>query len=408
VQIFIKLAWRNILRNKRRSLLAGLAIGVGLASLMWLDALILGMQASMLHSATSSFMGEAQIHAEGFRESFEVENTIVGGPEVAQAVRRDPLVRDAAPRTLSLSMISSPANMATVTLVGVDTDLEPALSDVDVALIAGSYLSPDGKGEVIIGNKLAELLEVEQGDRVVVTAAQAYTGDLSQELFRITGIYHFNIDALDRGMAFVRLPVAQRLLGLGEDFHELAIVFHDMNTASRDDLPFWDRFSQQGNEAVGWKTLLPEMSAAFELVGVQTLILGLILFAIVALGIMNTLFMSMYERMFEFGVLRAVGTPPVAMGRLVMFESSALGLIGVLCGAVLGLLVILICRQTGLDYSGVEFAGATMREALYPIFRARQFILYPAVVLVLTTLIGLYPAAYAARLVPAVAMRRAM
>jgi ABC-type antimicrobial peptide transport system permease subunit len=112
--------------------------------------------------------------------------------------------------------------------------------------------------------------------------------------------------------------------------------------------------------------------------------------------------------MFEFGVLRAVGTPPVAMGRLVMFESSALGLIGVLCGAVLGLLVILICRQTGLDYSGVEFAGATMREALYPIFRARQFILYPAVVLVLTTLIGLYPAAYAARLVPAVAMRRAM
>ena len=107
MQIYVKLAWRNVLRNKRRSLLAGLAIGVGLASLMWIDALILGLQASMLHSATSSFMGEAQIHAQGFRESCEVENTVVAGPEVAQAVRRDPLVRDVALRTLSISMMSS-------------------------------------------------------------------------------------------------------------------------------------------------------------------------------------------------------------------------------------------------------------------------------------------------------------
>jgi ABC-type lipoprotein release transport system permease subunit len=406
VYIYLKLAWRNMLRNKRRSLLAGIAIGVGLASLMLTDAVILGMEESMLQSATDSFMGEAQIHREGFRESLEVEETVVDPEAVLAALTADSLVRHFTPRTLSLAMISSPANMSTVTLVGVDPRTERHLSEVDEALIEGDYLDPEQSGNLVIGRKLAELLEVELGDRIVITVAQAHTGDLSQELFRVSGIYDFNVDELDRAMAFIHIGKAQTMLGLPGEFHQVAISFVDRHYAGQLDLYFWDRFSQGGNEAAGWRVLMPEMAAAFELTSFSTLIMGLILFGIVSLGIMNTLFMSMYDRMFEFGVMRAVGTRPLAMGRLVLFEACALALVGAVLGALIGWISIEIFTWTGLDYSGVEFAGATMREPMIPILRGQQFTMYPVLVFVVTALVGIYPAAYAARLVPAQAMRK--
>ena len=116
--------------------------------------------------------------------------------------------------------------------------------------------------------------------------------------------------------------------------------------------------------------------------------------------------MSLYERMFEFGVLRAVGTRPVAMGRLVVFEAAALAAISIVLGMLLGLLLLYIVSQTGIDYGGIEYEGVTFRKLLYPIIQVRQFIVYPLSALLFTILIALYPAAYAARLTPAKAMRK--
>jgi ABC-type lipoprotein release transport system permease subunit len=364
------------------------------------------MEESMLESATDSFMGEAQIHRDGFRESLEVEETVVDPEGVLKALAEEPIVSHFTPRTLALSMISSPANMSTVTLVGIAPRTEPDLSEIDEAMVEGRYLEPGAAGQLLIGRKLAELLEVELGDRIVITAAQAHTGDLSQELFRVSGIYHFNVDELDRAMAFIHIEKAQAMLGLPGDVHQVAIKFIDRHYAGQLDLPFWARFSQNGNEAAGWRVLLPEMAAAFELTSFSTLIMGVILFGIVSLGIMNTLFMSMYDRMFEFGVMRAVGTRPLAMGRLVLFEACALALVGAVLGALIGWLSIHVFAWTGLDYSGVEFAGATMREPMIPLLRAQQFTLYPVLVFLVTALVGIYPATYAARLIPAQAMRK--
>jgi len=404
--IFLKLAIRNLLRNKRRTFIAGIAIGIGLAALIFTDALIIGMEENMIASATESLLGDGQIHGKGFRESREIEMVIADLPQVTAQLEVDSLVRAYSKRVQAFAMISSPANVAAVGMVGVDPLAEREMSQIDDAIIAGEYLDPDKKRQLVIGTKLAEILEAELGDRIVLTVAQAHSGELSQEMFRVSGIYRFNIDEMDRAMAFVPLERAQAMLGLGDDVHEIALDLYDNSIGQDEQHPLWQHYSENGNEAVGWLVLLPELKLAFELSQFSTAILGLILFGVVAFGIVNTLFMSLHERMFEFGVLRAVGTRPLAMARLILFEAAALAVLSIILGAILGYLLTYIMGEVGIDYRGIEYSGVTFRELLFPVLELKQFIIYPLAVFAFTALVGLFPALTAARLKPAEAMRR--
>jgi ABC-type lipoprotein release transport system permease subunit len=406
VWLQIKLATRNIFRNKRRTFIAGFAIGIGLAALIFTDALVIGMENNMIASATESFMGEGQIHHTGFRESYDVEETIVDPDDIIRRLRQEPMVAHFTPRTLSFAMIASPANVSSVTMVGIDPETERYLSQIDEAMIKGDYFAGDDMRDIVIGSKLADILEADIGSRIVLTVAQANTGDLAQEMFRVSGIYHFNIREMDLAMAFVRLPKAQQMLNLDHGIHEIAIMFKNETFGRDKNDPFWLRYSGNGNEAVPWTVLMPMLAKSIEVSQFATFLVGVILFGVVALGIVNTLFMSLHERMFEFGVLRAVGTRAMAMGRLIMFEAGALALLSIILGAILGWIITHIVMLTGINYTGIEFAGVTFRQLLYPVLTFKQFVVYPAAVFVFTLLVALYPAAYAARLTPAKAMRR--
>jgi ABC-type lipoprotein release transport system permease subunit len=406
--LYLKLAIRNIFRNKRRTLIAGSAIGIGLAAIIFTDALMIGMEKNMIASATESFLGEGQIHHKNFRESFEVEKTIENKSELNKQLQEEKIVNRFTQRTISFAMITSPANLASVTMVGICPETEQYLSQIDEAIISGSYFSGESERAIIIGSKLAEILEVELGSRVVLTVAQAQSGNLTQEMFQISGIYHFNIKEMDQAMAFVHLSKAQEMLGLGDQIHEIALRFTQSSYARDQNLYFWERYSGGGNEAVSWTMLLPELEAAFELSQFGTYIVGLILFGVVALGIVNTLFMSMHERMFEFGVMRAVGTSPLRMAQLILLEAGALAVISIILGLIMGYVITWIFMNTGIDYTGIEFSGVTFRKLLYPVLKIEQFITYPLAVFFFTVLVGLIPALSAAKLSPAQAMRRSL
>jgi ABC-type lipoprotein release transport system permease subunit len=406
MSLLLKLAIRNIFRNKRRTFIAGSAIGIGLASLIFVDAIIKGMEHNMIASATESFLGDAEIHRAGFRETYDVDKTIESPAEVESRLEHDKIVARFAPRVLSYAMISSPANVSSVLMVGADPSKEKYLSDIDEAIVQGSFFESADPHDIVIGSKLAADLEATIGSRIVLTVAQAHSGDLSQEMFRVSGIFDMNIKEMDQGMVMVRLGEAQKMLGIGSNIHEIALRFVGMEYARDPNLPFWKEYSQSGNEAVGWPVLLPEMSAAFELSQFSTLIVAIILFGVVALGIINTIFMSLHERMFEFGVLRAVGTRAGGMARLILLESAALAVLSILIGVVLGYVITEIVMKTGIDYRGIEFSGVTFRRLLYPILEIKQFLLYPVAVFVFTVVVALYPATYAARMSPADAMRR--
>ena len=405
---YIKLAWRNIFRNKRRTIIAGTAIGIMLACLIFYDAVLIGMNENMIKSATSSFLGEAQIHAAGFRDTQEVEMTVHNPKQILEDLKSEPIVKSFTPRALGLAMITSPANVSSVLLAGIEPESEKALSKVDDAIREGDFFSGASKREIVIGSKLAEILEVELGDRIVITCAQAKTGDLAQEMFRVSGIYHFNIKEMDAGMAFVRLPKAQGLLGIGDNIHQIAVSFTKTEIASQADLPFWKTYSQDNNEAASWLTLMPQFKTILEMTGMFRGVLALILMVVVVFGIINTLFMSLYERLFEFAVLRAVGTRPWGVGKLMLFEAGALGILSGIVGVIMGFILTGIVVKTGIDYRGIEFAGATFQEILYPVMNIWQFIVYPAGVFIFTFLVGLYPAVVASRMSVTESLRKSL
>ncbi|MGD8922101.1 MAG: ABC transporter permease [Candidatus Zixiibacteriota bacterium] len=406
--LYIKLAWRNIFRNKRRTMIAGTAIGIGLASLIFTDALIVGMKENMIRSATDSFLGQGEIYRVGYQETQDVQKTIVDLGNVVRRLNEEPIVEHYSVRVMAQGMISSPANMSQAGLVGVEPHSERYLSQFDDAIIEGSYFEGDNPRDIVIGDEMADLLEVGIGDRTVLTVAQAETGELSQEMFRISGIFHMNVEEMDKGMALIRIKKARDMLNLPGKAHIIALKFTNISYGQDKNLPFWNEFSTDGNEAVGWPVLVPQLQAALQMSSFSTYLVGIILFSVVALGIINTLFMSLYERMFEFGVMRAVGTSPFAIGRLVVFEAGALAVLSIILGSILGLIVTLITAKTGIDYSGIEFAGVTFRELLYPVLEVKQFIEYPFWVFVITVVVGLYPAVYAAKLRPAEAMRKSV
>jgi ABC-type antimicrobial peptide transport system permease subunit len=142
--------------------------------------------------------------------------------------------------------------------------------------------------------------------------------------------------------------------------------------------------------------------------GISLFVMCLILASVVVFGIINTLFMSLYERMFEFGVLRAVGTRAAGVRKLVIFEAGALGIVSIILGVILGFVSTLLFTKTGIDYRGIEFAGTTIKDMLYPEMNVLQFIIYPIGVFIFMLIVGLYPAFVAGRMSIADALRKSL
>lgn len=404
----IKLAWRNVFRNKRRTIIASIAMGIGLAALLFTGSVMKGMESNMMRSATASFLGQGQIHGEDFRITQEVEKTVHNLSQMKTLLEGESLVDHYTCRTLAMGMITSPANVSAVLLVGVEPESEAFLSQMDDTIREGSFFAGDDSRDIVIGSKLAEILELGLGDRVVVTAARAHSGELSQEMFRISGIYRYDIRELDNGFAMIRLPLAQQMLGIGDGVHQLAFSFGDIKNSVDENLPLWQRLSTAGNEAVSWVKLLPQLKAISDMSNISIFILVVILGAVVTFGIINTLFMSLYERMFEFSVLRAVGTRVAGIRRLILFEAGALALISIVIGIILGYGLTLWVTATGIDYKGIEFAGTTIKDMIYPEMSLMHFVFFPLGVFLFTLLVAVYPAWVAGRMNITDGMRKSL
>ncbi len=405
--ILIKLAWKNILRNKRRTIIAATAISIGLAALIFVDAYMIGMKDNMVKTATASFLGDAQIHRQGFRDEQEVTLTIQEVETITRKLAKESIVQYFTRRTFASGMIRSAANMNSgIILIGIFPGTERFLSQIDDAIIDGNYFEGNSENDIVIGSKLAEILEVELGDKVPVTVSQAYSGEFSQVGFRVSGIFTFADEGMNSSMVFVRIHKAQEMLGIGNDVHEIAIKFTSTESSLDRELPFWDTYDIHGNEIVSWTEILPQINMLFDMSKYSKFIMGFILFIVVAFGIVNTLFMSLYERMFEFGVLRAVGTRPFGMARLILFEAGALAVVSIVIGVILGSLITGTLAHFGINFTGIEMMGVTIQEYIYPVFAVEQFIMYPISVFIFTIIAGLYPAWHVARMTPVDAMRQ--
>ncbi len=401
----LKLAWRNLFRNARRTILTVLLIGFSLAAMILADGSIAGMTRSMIDTVTETLFGEVQVHHPGYLESYEAALYIEEGAEVLAEVLRDPNVAAAAPRVQAAGMMSSPYNVIGGQVLGVDADAELGVSKIAEAVIEGRYLSGE-RSEVLIGAELQQQLEVELGDRLVITLAESDSGELAQALFRISGVLDFNMKELNEGVVVVNLPELQRVLAMEGHYHQIVVQLVDRDLADDPAMSLYG-MNSDSVEVVSWLDANPQISAILGMTTYSSLIVGTILFFLASLGVINSMFMSIFERLYELGVIKAVGTKPWQIMLLVILEAGLIGLLACAMGMALGGAAGYYFSIHGIPMGEIELEGINVGH-IVTVVLPRHFIDFPVFVLVLTIVAALYPARFASRIVPALALKRTL
>ena len=405
--MLLKLGFRNIFRNRRRSIITCLIMGLGLASLIFADAFLQGLNVNMVNSVTQSFLGDGQIHEKSFLKTRELESTVHQSNDLLSNLKNEQIIKTAVPRVIAQGMISSPTDILPIMLYGIHHQHELEISPLNENIIKGQFLTGSDGMELMIGERLAKFLGVKVGDKVVITMAQAKTGILTQEMFRVSAIFKMKNKDMDTNLAFINLEKAQSIMGVGSDYHEIVFKFKNKNDLLNPPESFLKKYSTNGNEALSWKKLIPAIDAGIQLTNYSLAIGTVILFAVIALTTMNTLFMSLYERMYEFGIMKAIGTRPLFIFRLILVEALALGIFSALLGVLVGGTITLITNLTGIHHlTDVEYLGATIKEAIRPIPSLKQYSLYPISILVFAMLASIYPAINAAKIDPSKSMKK--
>lgn len=403
-----KLAIRNLFRNTRRTILTAILISFSLMALIMADGLILGMKDLLVSSLTKNLVGEAQLHRKGFRDNFDVDLYFTGTDDLVADLRGRPEVTEVASRVLSGGMVSSSYNVATGMVFGIDAEAEARIGNIKKAIIEGQYLTGE-RGEIMLGRPMAELLEVSLGDRIVITLSEADGGDLSQALFRVSGIYYFGLREIDHNTVFINADEARQAVGISADAsHELVMVFEDSSVSREKTSTVFDDFNNEQLELKSWMELNEDIATMLELSGLSTLIIGSILFLLASLGVINSMFMSIYERLYEFGVARAIGTTPWQLAQLILCEALLLGIGSCLFGGVIGYGLISYTTLHGLPLGEFEMSGIALSGNIATQMQLSQFTELPFYIILLTLVAALYPARFASKIVPTEALSRSL
>jgi len=399
-----RIAWRNVFRNPRRTLIVVTAIAVGVGGAVFAMAINYGMVFQMVENAIDRDLGHVQIHAPGYADDPGIAHRLGdGGAEVVRVLEAEPAVRAFAPRLRGQALVFSPRASAGAELIGIDPAREREVTRIADSLSQGEYLG-SSRRRVLVGAVLARRLTVKVGDKIVISVQDA-SGDLTGGAFRIAGIFDTASRDFDGGTIFMPLASAQALFGVGDDLSELVVVARNRSEVEplRDDLA-----ARLGGKAEvrSWDQTQPLLRYMVELFDQMGWIVYGAVFVAMAFGIANVMLMAVHERIREIGILTAVGMRPQRLVGMIALESVVLTVIGLLLGLGLGLWAV-ASLQDGIDLSrwGEGLSGFGVGARIVPTLR-RADLTIPAVAAAITALLaGLWPALRAARLRPAEAVR---
>ena len=404
--MLITIAWRNLWRNHRRSLIMLTAIAIGLWGMIWMTALMRGMVDQMIDSAINTLSGHVQIHAEGFLDDPSIERTIppVRDNPALQSLLDSARVTHWSERIRVPAVIRSERDVLGVTLVGIDPQQESGLSFIADSVTEGEYLAGVDDQHVLVGRKLLERLETKSGRRIVLMS-QDPDNNIAERGFRIGGIFDTDLQATETSYVFAGIETVRAMLGMGDGVSEISLLGPDYRNL--DALAADVRAAAGEADTKTWLELDPYMATMLGVMDGVILIWFSIIFVALSFGLVNTLLMAVFERTREIGLLQALGMPPANILFMVLVESLIMLLIGLLAGNLLSWLTILPI-QDGIDISGLaaglEWAG--MSSTLLPAVKSSDVLLANAIVLVLGIAASLFPAWRASRKVPVEAITR--
>ena len=403
---YVKMAWRNVWRNWRRTLIATVAIVLGLILLIFMDAAIRGSDQAIYGNAVRLYGGNVQVHAPGFRDKssrlplLPLDNADI----VIEKVLSKPNVVAVAKRINTGGMVSNREGAYPVSITAIQPESEVAVSLIAANIVAGRFLQGDDEDNILIGQEMATLLNVTVGDRVTLLG-QRKDQSMRQRTMTIVGIYSLGLGDAEKGLVYINLPTAQRLYNLREQETEVTITLDAVGQENA----FIASLSPElpNYEIDSFDTLRPEIRETLATKGAATAVIGFIVLLMASIGILNLMLMAAYERTREMGVLAALGMKGRQIMGLFLLEGMFIGVVGGILGCFLSWLLVVAMGQVGLDLSYAEGTGditALIGNRLYPSIPLENIFFYGVAVVVIASLASLVPAWQASHNEPAEAL----
>lgn len=399
LSIVSMLAWRNLWRNHRRTIVMISAVTVGVWAMIFMTALMRGMVNDMLQDGIKALPGHVQVHNPGFRDDPGINNLIPATDSQLAASFDAAGFAEWASRIKVPAVITSERDSRGVSLFGIDPLRERDITFLAGDIVAGRNLENVDDNGVVIGQALADILETEIGKRVVIMS-QDPDNEIADRGFRIVGLFNSKLEEYEKTMVFVGKTTAQKMLKVPDRVNEIAVMGHDY----RDVGGLLEKVVQTVGsdlEVLPWYEVDGYLGTMLSVMDGFVLVWMIVVFLALSFGLVNTLVMAVFERVREIGLILALGMRPSSIFLQVIVESILLLAIGLLFGNLLAWLSIIPLRG-GIDISivaeGMEMFGAA--SVLHPDMTMQDVILANFVVLVLGFLASLSPAWRASRYEP--------
>jgi len=393
VLLFIKIAWRNIVRNLRRTLITLAAITIGLASIIVFFGFTDGFHAQWVENSVRLYAGHVVVYADEYHETRNLNRTIKN-PELVETLARESRGVNAFTTRVHVHGLASTAeNSIAVLIRGIEIEKEKKLAGFDRRIIEGEYLDSDASRGILLGHALAKRLHVNIGGKVVLMV-QAADGSIGAELFRLKGVFRVGAMDVDKYLAVISIRDAQELAVI-RGVTEVALILDSPGHVRPVTRMLEEKLGSQGYDD------MINLSSIFMYV-----VLAIVL-VVVALGILNTMLMSIMERTREFGLMMAFGTQPAQIVLMVMLESLMLGLIGTFIGVIVGVSTNWFISIDGFNlsnWSGAMELVSSLHPVVYPYTDIYNVFLSALAAFMTTLVVSIYPALKAARLRPVKAM----
>jgi ABC-type lipoprotein release transport system permease subunit len=409
MNIVLRLAWRNIWRQPRRTWLTTGAMIFSNALLVFMMSIQFGMYDLMINNTLQSFGGHLQVQAPGYKDDQKMRQSVPDIQALAAVYREDAEFKNVAARGAAFALASSEDRSYGIQVFGVEPLFEPGVSNIPGLIGEGRFLGGFDAPEIVIGKVLARNLRVRLGDELTLLGS-GRDGSFAANIVTIVGIFDSGIPDMDRSIAEIPLGLFQDTFAMEQAGHQVVIT-----TAALTDVPAAITQAEVrlpddvGLVVHGWEVLHPGLKQAIQADLTSAWFMYGLLVVLVAFSVMNTQLMSVLERTKEFGIVMSLGLTPGRLGRLVMLETALMGLMGLALGAFLGALITTWFTFNGFSYPGMEEMSVmfNLPDRFYPEVGLDTLFIGPAVVFVGTLISALYPALRLHWLQPVEAMRAA-
>jgi len=409
MSIEIKMAWRNIWRNSRRSVLTILAIVFATMLLVFMLSFQFGSYDTMINTAVKIHTGHVQVQAEGYRDKMDIRLAVPDPGVVDDVIKDIPGVEAYTSRANAFSLVSSSDRTYGVLLTGIDPEREAEVSTLKKLVQRGEYLAQEDTDMALVGELLARNLKADIGDELVVLG-QGRDGSVAASVLKVKGIFSSGEDKFDRNSVQMPLGYFQDVFSMRGAVHEVVVLGRSLEDVKKikKELGAGVRgIDSDGNLVVlDWMELMPGLVQSIKLDLVSGLIMYVILIVLVAFSILNTFLMAIFERTREFGVLMAIGMTPGRLMKSLFLESIMITLIGIILGIISGGMVTWYFQMHGILISGASelLSQFGLPERMYPQLSVLSVSVGAGIVLIITILTAIYPVLKVRHLRPVEAM----